>query len=263
MNCGVYQIKNKTSGSIYVGSSVNIKQRWRLHRFHLNRGTHDSKWLQNSWSKNGSDAFEFTMLVVCSKEMVLFYEQLLIDGLNPAYNTLKVAGSRLGHKVSDKTKSLMSAAQRASRKKYDWKGQRLCLSDIAETEGFDVGVLISRVNGLGMTVEKALAQEKRIWRHEFNHDGRTQTIKQWASELGMHPRRLACWTDSGMSIGDCLSRLAREEKRLSFSQFCKHAGVNLRTVKSRVRNGMGVMDAIATPSRKIDTSWRVKESVNG
>ena len=215
MNCGVYQIKNKNSGKIYVGSSVNIKRRWKAHRFHLNRGTHDSKWLQNSWDKNGQDAFEFSVLVVCSSDMVLFYEQSLINGLNPAYNTLKTAGSTLGHRLSDETKASMSLAQRASRKKYDWKGQHLCLSDIADRSGVDKLTLISRVVGLGMDVDRAVSQVKRAHRKTYEHDGVTLTITQWAEALSMHPRRITRWLDSGMAISDCKLQIAQKEKQVN------------------------------------------------
>ena len=40
----------------------------------------------------------------------------------------------------------MSLAQRNARKKYEWKGKMLCLTDIAEMEGVDAGLLISSYN---------------------------------------------------------------------------------------------------------------------
>lgn len=37
--CGVYAIKNTVNGKFYVGSSVNIKQRWYDHCWRLNHNT--------------------------------------------------------------------------------------------------------------------------------------------------------------------------------------------------------------------------------
>jgi DNA-binding Xre family transcriptional regulator len=59
---GVYAIKNRPTGRVYVGSSWRIHQRWGLHRDRLERGTHANRQLQADWSAVGADAFEFTVL---------------------------------------------------------------------------------------------------------------------------------------------------------------------------------------------------------
>lgn len=39
--CGVYIIRNKINGKVYVGSTINkIKRRWQDHLKRLKRGTH-------------------------------------------------------------------------------------------------------------------------------------------------------------------------------------------------------------------------------
>ena len=32
MTCGIYEIKNKRDGTVYIGQSVNIENRWRAHK---------------------------------------------------------------------------------------------------------------------------------------------------------------------------------------------------------------------------------------
>jgi len=59
---GIYSILHNASGKIYIGSSINIKQRWNAHRSALNRGKHSNPHLQNAWSKYGKDAFTFSIL---------------------------------------------------------------------------------------------------------------------------------------------------------------------------------------------------------
>ena len=59
---GIYSILHNDSGKIYIGSSINIKQRWNAHRSALNRGKHSNPHLQNAWSKHGKDAFTFSIL---------------------------------------------------------------------------------------------------------------------------------------------------------------------------------------------------------
>ena len=103
MSAGVYQILNTVSGSCYVGSAVNIKSRWAAHRHTLRSKGKAPPKLQRAWDKYGEAAFEFRVLVQCSKENTLFYEQLAINALKPKYNTRQTAHSNLGVKWSAET----------------------------------------------------------------------------------------------------------------------------------------------------------------
>ena len=53
MTTGIYLIQHKASGKRYIGSSINIEQRWRQHRHSLSRGKHSSKELQALWDDEG------------------------------------------------------------------------------------------------------------------------------------------------------------------------------------------------------------------
>lgn len=107
MNAGIYKILNKTNGKFYIGSAVNFKNRWNVHKCDLRKGTHSSKHMQAAWNKYGEESFEFKKLIVCTPKDLIFYEQLCIDGLNPEYNIARVAGSMLGFKHSEETKNKM------------------------------------------------------------------------------------------------------------------------------------------------------------
>lgn len=113
MNTGIYSIEHLASGKKYIGSAVNFAKRWNVHRHHLSKGTHHSAHLQAAWSKHGEDAFEFRKLLVCSKENLLMYEQLCIDGYKvcdreQGYNADPTAGSRLGTTHSAETRAKIS-----------------------------------------------------------------------------------------------------------------------------------------------------------
>ena len=58
-NTGIYCIKNLENGKIYIGKSVNIKNRWISHRNTLKNNKHDNSYLQNSWNKYGESSFVF------------------------------------------------------------------------------------------------------------------------------------------------------------------------------------------------------------
>ena len=62
--CGIYCIKNKTNGKVYIGKSKNIYSRLYQHLSDLNLGKHKSKnsHLLNAWIKYGRDNFEYVVL---------------------------------------------------------------------------------------------------------------------------------------------------------------------------------------------------------
>lgn len=68
---GVYCIANTVSGTVYVGCSTNIKQRWRTHRCRLRNGVHGNAYLQSAWNKYGEDAFLWTIIEEVEKAVSL------------------------------------------------------------------------------------------------------------------------------------------------------------------------------------------------
>lgn len=79
MSIGVYFIRNRVNGKIYVGSSVTMRARLNKHRNQLERGVHPNEFLQRSFARHGADAFEFGVLEECAKDARLVREQLWID----------------------------------------------------------------------------------------------------------------------------------------------------------------------------------------
>lgn len=257
---GVYRITCKPTGNIYIGSAFSFKRRWKHHKFQLNRGAHDSKYMQHSWLKYGADAFTFEILVVCDKAQVLMYEQIFLDALKPAFNTCKVAGSNAGVKHTEETRAKLSKAQRGWRKKYLWNGSMLCLSDIAEQEGFPYTLLLARVLTLGKTPQEAIAMGDESRERLYEHDGRFQRIKEWAEELGVHQAKLRHYLNRGLSVKQARHEMLCSDKRMSLSELCRLNNANLQTTKSRIKKGVGVMTAITTPPRPMDNTWRYKEA---
>jgi len=100
---GVYKIVHSQSGGHYIGSAIDILQRLRTHRYHLNRRTHHSIKLQRAWNKYGAENFVFEILLHCDPKNCLMYEQIALDYYKPEYNICKVAGSNLGTKRSQQT----------------------------------------------------------------------------------------------------------------------------------------------------------------
>ena len=60
----VYQITNTVTGSVYIGSSTAIEERWRGHKSKLERGVHYSKKFQLDYDTYGKDSFVFELIHV-------------------------------------------------------------------------------------------------------------------------------------------------------------------------------------------------------
>jgi group I intron endonuclease len=96
---GIYKIQSKIKPEkIYIGSAVNITNRWRQHIHYLKNNKHPNKKLQNHYNKYGETDLQFSILLGCEKNDLLKIEQYFIDSYNPWFNNRPIAGSNLGKK---------------------------------------------------------------------------------------------------------------------------------------------------------------------
>lgn len=120
LKSGIYAIRHKATGKAYVGSAVNIKNRWRGHHYHLQARSHHSRPLQAAWNKYGADAFEWVVLEYVELDRLIEREQHYIDTYRSAvrgagYNLCPIAGSCRGVKHSEES----CIAKRARRHRPD------------------------------------------------------------------------------------------------------------------------------------------------
>lgn len=87
---GIYQILNTITKDKYVGRSINIHRRFRMHRCELNKAKHENYLLQKSWNEYGEDKFTFTILDLCNIDELVEREQ---QYLNSGEFTLNISKS--------------------------------------------------------------------------------------------------------------------------------------------------------------------------
>jgi len=75
MTAGIYGIRHKPTGQIYVGSARVIERRWNEHRANLALGRCDNRALQQAWNTYGDCQFEFVIL-----------EEITVDAADEYYN---------------------------------------------------------------------------------------------------------------------------------------------------------------------------------
>lgn len=133
---GIYQIKNKINGKIYVGSSNNICLRWWHHKYNaLEKNSTKCPKLYAALRKYGVDAFEWTVLLECDQTELYKEEQNWLNEnfLSSNYNVSKFAdapmrgktfselhiaklkNARSRRKISNETKLKMSKSKLGKR----------------------------------------------------------------------------------------------------------------------------------------------------
>lgn len=113
---GIYKIKNKVNGKIYIGQSIDIVTRWHNHRNELNGNRHHNEHLQHAWNKYKEDNFEFIVIEECTIKNIDEQEIYWIDyynALNPEYGYNMTAGGqgRHGYSWSNEDKERLSKIQ--------------------------------------------------------------------------------------------------------------------------------------------------------
>jgi len=75
---GVYQIENTVNGKVYIGSAVDIRDRWYEHLCDLRHGR-DSPRLQCDFNVCGEKSFVFEVLERTPKQLLREAEQSWLD----------------------------------------------------------------------------------------------------------------------------------------------------------------------------------------
>lgn len=77
---GIYAIRNKINGKLYIGSSNSVHYRWKQqHRPRLCNNTHYNKHLQHAWNKYGENAFELQIIEECAESLLAGREGYWIE----------------------------------------------------------------------------------------------------------------------------------------------------------------------------------------
>jgi hypothetical protein len=108
---GVYMIRNRINGKMYIGSAVDLRVRWSLHKWELRHHKHNNPYFQNAWDKSGEQNFEFKVLeeVDPVNEKLIEREQYYLDLFKSylpenGYNIRTVVDRNLGLHHSKESK---------------------------------------------------------------------------------------------------------------------------------------------------------------
>ena len=88
----VYKITNTITGDFYIGSSKDVKIRWKSHKWPSMWKRYPNNPMYLDMQKYGIDKFVFEILTEVEEEKLKETEQQFIETLNPTYNDRNANG---------------------------------------------------------------------------------------------------------------------------------------------------------------------------
>jgi group I intron endonuclease len=162
---GIYAIRNKVNGKVYVGSAQCIRLRLNRHRSDLKTGRHHNTILLNAWRKYGAEGFTFEVLEhVADLDNLMCREQAWIDKFNSAertygYNILPAAGSNRGFTPSEETRLKLSALLKGRPRDPELM-KRIADANRGKKRTAEYGLKISAINSGRKHTEQSRANMK-------------------------------------------------------------------------------------------------------
>lgn len=125
----IYEIYCSGNDKYYIGSTKNIKSRWKCHKNNLKNNKHVNVYLQNAWNKYGEHSFRFSIVehtqenrVICEQKVLDKYIKLY--GNDKIFNIAKIIDAPFsGLLHSEEFKERMSykmSGENAPKAKINW-----------------------------------------------------------------------------------------------------------------------------------------------
>lgn len=188
-NTGIYQIKNKKNGKCYIGSGVNIANRWSVHKVQLKKKTHHSSKLQRAWNKYEAKNFQFKLIELCSKLNLIKREQHYIDKFDSyhnGYNVQPIAGSCLGVRHNKEFRQKLRRAQlRICRNPKEIKRRSIRAKKQHKEKNFGRHTWKNKSTKVSLAASKTL---KKLWKNTSFRKKMIAAIKK-RNKLGLMKRK--------------------------------------------------------------------------
>lgn len=139
---------------MYVGSSVDVRRRWRQHRNRLRKGTSTSRKLQDAWNQH-PERFSFAVLLECPETDLHAVEQRWFDQLRPTLNVEGQAGTSLGRRLSPEQREALKKRPQSQARKHPYGNELLTVPEIAERTGMQQVTIYARLR-TGVPLDQAL-----------------------------------------------------------------------------------------------------------
>ena len=118
---GIYKITNTVTGDFYIGSSKDVRRRWKEHKCQSTWNKCPNNPMYLDMQEYGKDKFVFEVLEVLEvveADSLKETEQKFIEMLKPAYNNYNSKGWNIERQKKSKKEYKQSDKGKKSNKKY-------------------------------------------------------------------------------------------------------------------------------------------------
>ena len=115
---GVYKITNTVTGDFYIGSSKDVKKRWREHKHPSVWKNHPNNPMYHDMQKYGVDKFVFEVIEEAEESFLKEKEQYFIETLNPTYNNYNAKGLNIEKRKKSKKEYRKTDKYKEYQKEY-------------------------------------------------------------------------------------------------------------------------------------------------
>ena len=155
---GVYKITNTATNDFYIGSSKDVKRRWKEHKCPSVWNECPNNPMYLNMQEYGVEKFEFEILEEVEPEHLKETEQQFIETLKPTYNNYNAKGLNI-----DKYKEYQKSDKRKEYQK-EYKNQLCCYNG----ETLTLNALSSRFQRAGVE-HPTLEAKKYILKKESDN----------------------------------------------------------------------------------------------
>ena len=120
----VYKITNTVTNDFYIGSSKDVKQRWRDHKAPSRWKQYKNNPMYIDMNRYGTDKFVFEILEVVEPEELKDAEQKFIETLKPTYNQMNAKGLDIERQKESKKEYEKSDKRKKYKKEYEKSDKR-------------------------------------------------------------------------------------------------------------------------------------------
>ena len=115
---GIYKITNTITGDFYIGSSKNIKNRWREHKCQCTWNKCPNNPMYLDMQKFGIDKFDFQVIAEVEPASLKETEQQFIQTLKPTYNNYNANGRNIERQKKHRKEYEKTDKRKKHKKEY-------------------------------------------------------------------------------------------------------------------------------------------------
>lgn len=206
---GIYGIKNKVNGKIYVGQSSNVKARLYNHKSALKHDMHMNDHLQKAWNKYGEFNFNFFIIEELdsidklNEKEIFWIDKYNANNREYGYNRCEGGGGSRGYKHTEE--ALLKIKEASTGSNHPFYGKKHSFESIEQMRKSKIGKKMDE------ETKRKIGESEKGEKHHYYGKNRDEEVKRKISNK-LKGRKLPEDTKNKMSESKKGIRFSEEWK---------------------------------------------------